>query len=220
MNQSISESKFIIPFLLSLSHIDLLNINVYLSNILLIPSIYFIYLIQENVQNWDSQKYKYKTTLLYLLYGILAIFIIGIIISSIHHIFMFSNYTSIIEFGNLDYKLTAPLITFIVVVLMLIYTIYNYYCINHKLYHIYNPIFIAGITLCIIGFFVYLYRKFRLPNRTTDESKYIYIILHILFHYLTYTGILLIILLYYFQYENIYKVMFEDKNYCKKSINK
>ena len=218
MNHTISDSKFIIPFLLSLNHIDLLNINVYLSNILLLPSIYFIYLIQHNVQKWDSKIHKYKTTFLYFLYAILVIFIIGIFISTIHHIFMFSDYTSIIEFGNIDYKITAPLITFTILVLVLIYSIYNYYCTNHKQRHIYNPIFITGITLCILGFLVYLYRRNRLPNRTTAEAKYIYIILHILFHYLTYTGILLIILLYYFQYENIYKVMFEDKNYCKKKV--
>lgn len=186
--------------------IDLLNINVYLTNILLIPSIIFIYLIIQNITYMNDNCYKCKQDYLHLWTFIFIFFIISFIISTIHHIFMFSNYIILNKIGNIDYKFTAPFIAFIILILTIIYSIFikdTQYTCNK-----YYTIFVISIIFNLFGLSIYFLRKCVLPRKITNQEKILYTLIHTCFHYITYTGILLLIFLHYLNYEYIYKTIY------------
>ena len=195
----------LLEFCNKISLIDLLNINVYLSNILLIPSIIFTLFIIYGIDCLNSEIYKCKMCYLVFWIYILVCFLIGIIISTIHHIFMFSNLKNIKNIGKLDPLITAPSIAINIIILTIIYYIYikDYNCKAE-----YKLIFLISIILNISGLSVHFLRTILLPCKKTLEEQIIYTIFHICFHYITYTGILLLIILYYLNYENIYKTIY------------
>ena len=188
-----------------LNLIDLLNINVYLSNILLIPSIILTLFIINGINNLNYDIYKCKLYYLYIWIYICLCFIIGIMISCIHHIFMFSNSENIKDIGRLDHIMTAPSIAINILILTIIFYIY---ILKSSCKNEYKLIFIISVILNIIGLGVYILRKIFLPCRKTLNEQIVYTIFHICFHYISYTGILLLIILYYLNYENIYNIIY------------
>lgn len=179
--------------------IDILNTNVYLSNILLLPSIILIYQIINNIHNWNIDFYKCKYFYETFWIFVLIIFILAFAVSCIYHINMFTNNERLKIIGSWDYKLTAPLLTIIVIILSILYYQLNY---NSNEY---NLIFIISVIFNLVGLSIYFSRmcllKFYIVNK---RDNVLYLINHIFFHYITYTGILLIIVLFYIDYENIY----------------
>ena len=179
--------------------IDILNTNVYLSNILLLPSIILIYQIINNIHNWNIDFYKCKYFYETFWIFVLIIFILAFAVSCIYHINMFTNNERLKIIGSWDYKLTAPLLTIIVIILSILYYQLNY---NSNEY---NLIFIISVIFNLVGLSIYFSRmcllKFYIVNK---RDNVLYLINNIFFHYITYTGILLIIVLFYIDYENIY----------------
>ena len=179
--------------------IDILNTNVYLSNILLLPSMILIYQIINNIHNWNIDFYKCKYFYQTFWIFVLIIFISAFAVSCIYHINMFTNNERLKIIGSWDYKLTAPLLTIIVIILSILYYQLNY---NSNEY---NLIFIISIIFNLVGLSIYFSRRYLfLPMIINKRDNVLYLINHIFFHYITYTGILLIIVLFYIDYENIY----------------
>lgn len=195
----------ILEYCSKINLIDLLNINVYLSNILLIPSIIIIIFIIYGIYNLNSEIYKCKKYYLIFWIYIMSCFIIGTIISTIHHLFMFSKFKNIKNVGKLDFLLTAPIIAINITILTIIFCIYlqKYNCNSEC-----KLIFLISFILNLTGLSVHFLRKILLPCKKTLEEQIIYTIFHICFHYITYTGILLLIILHYINYENIYKILY------------
>tara|TARA_B000000565_G_C23761549_1_gene368583 strand:+ start:278 stop:640 length:363 start_codon:yes stop_codon:yes gene_type:complete len=115
---------------------------------------------------------------------------------------MYTNNNILKKIGSWDYKLTAPLLTIIVIILTIIYSQTNLLISNSKYY----LIFIISIVFNLVGLSIYFSRRYLfLTNIKNKRDNVLYLINHIFFHYITYTGILLIILLFYLDYEYIYK---------------
>ena len=131
--------------------IDILNTNVYLSNILLLPSIILIYQIINNINNWNIDFYKCKYFYQSFWIFVLIIFISAFTISSIYHINMFTNNERLKIIGSWDYKLTAPLLTIIVIILTIIYSQTNLLLTDSK----YHLIFIISIIFNLVGLSIY-----------------------------------------------------------------
>ncbi len=185
--------------------IDILNTNVYLSNILLLPSIIFIYQIIFNINKWNIDLYQCKYFYQGFWIFVLMVFILAFLISCIYHINMYTNNIIFKKIGSLDYKLTAPLLTTIVIILTIIYSQTNILLTNNK----YNLVFIISIIFNLVGLSIYFTRRYLfLPNITNKRDNILYLINHIFFHYITYTGILLIIVLFYLDYEYIYRTIY------------
>ena len=185
--------------------IDILNTNVYLSNILLLPSIIFIFQIIYNINNWNIDLYKCKYCYQAFWIFVLLIFLSAFFISNVYHTSMYTNNNLFKSIGSWDYKLTAPLLTIIVIVLTIIYSQTNLLLSNSK----YKLIFIISIIFNLVGLSIYFSRICLLePYIVNKRDNVLYLINHIFFHYITYTGILLIILLFYLDYEYIYKIIY------------
>ena len=173
---------------------------------MLIPSIILIFIIIFNIQKLDI--YIYKCKIIYLIFWIyiLLSFIIGLIISTLYHLYLFSDNMILQKIGKLDPLLTAPIIGINIILLSLIY--FLYLLDDNLLINKNNIIFILLLIFNIIGLCVHKIRKILLPIRNTLNEKIIYTIFHICFHYTVYTGILLLIILYYLNYKNIYNSIF------------
>lgn len=199
-------------FLSDMNHIHLFNINVYFTNILLLPIIFFVYILYNNILKWDIKKYKYKKYCLLFCKIFIILLIICFIISTLHHSTMFTNYNKLIKIGKLDSYLFAPLIGIFTLILYIIYIIFlikNKQYNNNKL-----SIFIVSLILSILGIIIFIYKKKIIPkNNATEIQHYIYICLHIMFHYLSYTGVILLIILYIFNKEQMYRILItKDQN--------
>ena len=197
-----------IPYFIKQSNlVEMLNMNVYLSNILLLPSIIFIYLIINEINNWNIDNYNCKFFYMYMWIFVLVTYTFAFIISTIYHYFMFSDNKFLKLVGKLDYKITAPLLTIVVIILSILY--YNTYLFDKN--NNYWIIFILSVIFNLTGLSLYFCREYiLLPKIKNNKDLIIYLINHICFHYVTYTGILLITVLLYLHYENIYKCIYID----------
>lgn len=193
-------------FLNNMNHIHLFNINVYFTNILILPIIFFIYILYNNILKWDIKKYKYKKYFLLFCEIFILLLIICFIISTLHHSTMFTNHTKLIKIGMLDSYLFAPLIAIFTLILYIIYIIF---LVKKKEYNINKlGIFIVSLILSILGIIIFIYKKKIIPkNDSTQIQKYIYICLHIMFHYCSYVGVILLIILYIFNIEQMYRTI-------------
>ena len=189
--------------------IDILNTNVYLSNILLLPSIVFIYQIILNINNWNIDLYKCKYFYKGFWIFVLFVFVLAFIMSCIYHINMYTKNSMLKKIGSWDHKLTAPLLTITVLILTVIYSQTDILLTNSKLY----LVFIISLIFNLVGLSIYFTRRYLfLPNIINKRDTILYLINHIFFHYITYTGILLIIILFYLDYEYIYKSIYIYSN--------
>lgn len=199
-----------------MNYIDLININVYLSNILLIPSIVLIYLIYHNSLKFENSIYQQEYSLYWFI--IFIIFSIGFILSSIHHFFMFSDYSILKKIGKIDSKISAPILSIILIFLNFIYLNFSLSdCPSSNVYAT-IPIFIIAVTLLLIGGFVFIIKKIAMKTNKciTNDNTCCYLSAHTFFHYTAYTGALLTFLLFYNENKNIYKYVFQNE-YCSNS---
>tara|TARA_B100001758_G_C18416996_1_gene621075 strand:- start:30627 stop:31298 length:672 start_codon:yes stop_codon:yes gene_type:complete len=214
---------------MKLKILDILNANVYLTNILTIPIIVLTYLIKNDIQNWKRKaEYTNNSWNLSHLYEYLWvtyfwITVIAFILSNMYHLNMFSKFSIWKQIGILDVKFSAPLSFIIMVLLIIMYYIYLHNTSEKETNEQKNlkkatvPIYRLGIFFIIIGLIAFISKLFVykhnyydasiLLNTTRDQA--LWTSGHIFFHYMCYTGGLLIVLLYYIENKDIYRTINE-----------
>ena len=203
-----------------MDHLNLLNANVYLTNLLLIPSIVFSYLIIDRIHRWQGDVDRTQADIYANIWlAIMWILIVGVILSNIHHLFMFTRNRLLIRIGNIDSKFTAPLIALLLLTLNVFYIIYLASPCNSphgQLKVMTKPIYIVSAVLSIMGVVAFIARKALVRKGTALSSlkdKSLYITGHTFFHYTVYTGAMLLFMLYYVENKDIYLSLFE-KHKC------
>lgn len=187
----------------------LFNANVYLTNMLLLPCVIFAILTYSNTLYWSPKVPIYST------FWLIISFILGLttIFSNVHHIYMFGKNQMMQQIGNIDKKM-APFLGIIIVFLNLLYMKYLYdSCenINNDLKNITIPIYIISLIYSSIGLLSFFIKKKFLP-KSHDLYESLYITAHTFFHYMTYSGMILLFLLYYVENQDIYSAIFDK---CK-----
>ena len=203
-----------------MKHLHLLNANVYLTNLLLIPSIVFSYLIVQRIHTWGTEvDTKQANIYANIWVAIMCILIVSVILSNIHHLFMFSKNKLLIKIGNIDSKITAPLLALLILCLNIVYIKYLVGPCNPphgQLKMMTKPIYIISAILSSMGVIAFILRK-RLVSKgsvlSTVKNKSLYITGHTFFHYMVYTGTMLLFLLFHVENKDIYLSLFE-KDKC------
>ena len=98
--------------------IDIINSNVYITNLLLIPCVIFSILIHNNISTW-TQPLNMNTVDIYSLIWlfITILLIIVVIFSNIFHMYMFTNNKFMKKIGQVDIKYTAPFLGIVVFII-------------------------------------------------------------------------------------------------------
>ena len=207
--------------------LTILNANVYLTNILTIHIIILTYLITQDISSWKRKdKYTSTTWSLNHLYEYLWnvyfwIVLVAFILSNLYHLNMFTKYTIWKQLGKLDAQVSAPLTFLIMLFLIIMYYIYLHNT-NHsqskdqtRLKQATIPIYRLGIFFIVVGGLSWIVKKYfynykyfdSIQVLTTTKDQALWTSGHIFFHYMCYTGGLLIVLLYYIDNKNIYKTI-------------
>lgn len=207
--------------------LEILNANVYLTNILVLPSIILTYLISNDIKSWQ-RKDKYKDTTWsaahvyeYFWDTYFWITVIAFILSNLYHVHMFADFSLLKQIGRLDGIISAPLNFVIMVVLIIMYYVYLHNTNkkntekDNELKKATVPIFRLGIFFIIIGGISWILKKgyynYHYYDSTaalkTAKDQAIWTSGHIFFHYMCYTGGLLIVLLYYIENKDIYMTL-------------
>jgi len=210
---------------IDLKTLKYINKNTFYTNVLLIHIIvlfgiitYKLY-ISNNI-NTDNHAYK-----LFFLFCFIILFF-GTIISTIYHYTMYNNNNTLFKkilknIGLLDRYLTAPLIFLIFTILVINYIVYYSKEDTEEQQKQQNIelliIFILGIIYSIIGIIFYIYKskyKFLSIDFITNSVNFGRVndtILHTIFHFTTYVGLLLILFVYYIKFDDITE-WFEKNN--------
>ena len=214
--------------------INIVNSNVYGTNLLLIPGMIISLLIVMDINIWSKNK-DYsdneidKTKILsykIIWYSLAFIFFITIFFSTIYHFSMFGNNNILRKLGSIDYKYTAPFLGLILFFMNIMYIIYIFYdCKNEEYYEIkfkYKTIYLISLLCTLVGSSVFIlkkyfgYRGYSSFRSNTFIHKIKYIASHTFFHYTGYTGISILMILYFLENNNIYNFYF--KNDCNIKI--
>lgn len=219
---------------MKLKILDILNANVYLTNIISIPIIILIYLIVQDIKQWKTKdkdresdtKLHYTHLYEYLWNIYLWTSIIAFILSNMYHLNMFSNNQILKQIAILDDKISAPFTGFIMLLLIILYYIYLHNTSGketeeqEQLKKATVPIYYIGIFFIIVGGIAFIskalfyrhnyYNAFDVLKTVKDQA--IWTSGHIFFHYMCYTGGLLIVLLYYIENKQIYQTLKKVKN--------
>jgi len=213
---------------IDLNLLKYINKNTFYTNILLIPIIVLFGIITNKLYifnniNTDNSAYK-----LFFLFCFIILFF-GTIISTIYHYTMYNNNNTLFKIilkniGLLDRYLTAPLIFLIFTILVINYFIYYSKKDTEKQLEQQKQqnielliIFILGVIYSIIGLIFYIYKskyKFLSIDFITNSVNFERIndtILHTIFHFTTYVGLLLILFVYYINFDDISE-WFEQNN--------
>ena len=214
--------------------LDILNANVYLTNIISIPIIILINLIVQDIKEWKTKdkdresdtKLHYTHLYEYLWNIYLWTSVIAFILSNMYHLNMFSNNKFLKNIAILDARVSAPFTGFIMLLLIILYYIYLHNTSGketeeqEKFKKATVSIYYIGIFFIIIGLFSFIVKKlmykysyydaFNVLSTVKDQA--IWTSGHIFFHYTCYTGGLLIVLLYYIENKDIYETLKKVKN--------
>lgn len=212
--------------------LDILNTNVYLTNIISIPVIILIYYIVQDINTWKSKdndndnNLHYTHLYEYLWKFYLLLSVIAFILSNMYHLNMFSNNTFLKKIAILDSIFSAPLTFIIMILLIILYYIYLHNTSGketqeqEQLKKASVPIYRIGIFFIMVGCIVFLLKAKiyqhnyydALDTLKTVKDQAIWTSGHIFFHYMCYTGGLLIVLLYYIENKQIYQTLKKFKN--------
>ena len=199
-----------------MDYINLLNANVYLTNLLLVPSIVFSYLIVVRIYAWQGDVDEQQANVYAGIWlTIICILTVGVVLSNIHHLFMFSKNRFLNCIGDIDSKFTAPLIALLLLALNVFYIIYLVSPCNSphgQLKVMTKPIYIVSAVLSVMGIIAFIVRKLLVRKGSALSSlkdKSLYITGHTFFHYTVYTGAMLLFMLYYVENKDIYISIFE-----------
>ena len=224
--------------------IEIVNANVYGTNLLLVPAMVICLLVVEDINIWSNYKDEnenvdefhiniYKS----IWYILSFIFLITIFFSTVYHFSMFSKYNILRQIGKIDYKYTAPLLGFILLIMNLMYIYYIIYNCKEKnknendvLYIMennnkYRSIYYISLACTLFGSISYVIqsiygytgRKYTGLRSNTFIHKIKYISSHTFFHYVGYTGISILMILYYLENKEIFEYYFIKK--CYKNID-
>jgi len=204
--------------------IELMNANVYLTNIMLLPCILFIVLIIRNIQKWKNNSGLVIQQFYFLCfwYCYLFVFIVGIVLSCLYHYYMFEERPVIHKIAKLDPHFSAPLLCIFGGVLFILYYLYlQHPCSNiiPSIKRITVPIYYIALIFSTLGVLSYVARKKWYPE--WNENNYFkcrFLCMHIFFHYMTYTGSILLLLLYYIEIRPIFKAFFQTYDTCSDII--
>lgn len=196
--------------------IKLTNKNLYWTNILLIPSIIIILLIVLDIYNWKDIAFQDKSTYLYIWSGFFVYMIMVFILSSVFHYTYFIDSHILKSIGKLDVY-TAPLLFIILLTINIIYVSFiRSNCNTSRSSKKIDPLYIISSGFSILGSISWITKRI-LYNGYTKKGlihKLKWIQTHSFFHYVTYTGILLFLSLYYIENIKIYKYLFVNKEKC------
>ena len=190
-----------------------LNRNVYLTNILLIPSAITSFVIYD-----DSKKMKGNTlneeiyTYFWLFLSIYILLVIGA--SNFHHLFMFSDVRLRLPKAYRLDTITAPIFGLIMSALSLFYGKFLFTkCkdVDNK----YPTLYYTAISFMTLGSTVFLLKRLFMKGFREKGLMYKikYLESHTFFHYISYTGVMMMLFLFMFENELIFKTLFTD--YCK-----
>ena len=194
--------------------IKYLNRNVYLTNILLLPSAITSFAIYE-----DSKKMENDTvaeniyTYFWLFLSLYTILVIGA--SNIHHILMFSDRRfSLPKTYNVD-TITAPVFGLIMTGLTILYG--KFLLIKcHEGENKYPLMYFSAVIFMAVGTLVFILKRIFMKGFREKGLLYKikYLESHTFFHYISYTGVMMMLFLFMFENKLIFKTLFTD--YCKK----
>ena len=212
---------------MKISIIEILNANVYLTNIITLPVIVMTFLIAYNIRHWNSKETQTEFgftrrqwyEFLWGLYFIIVV--IGFIMSNIYHLNMFTDNTFWKWVGSMDEKVSAPLLACIMALLCVLYFIYLTHTSSKQtkqeliLKKETIPLYVIGIFFICVGVISYLVKRrfyymqyYAMNSEIKSMRDYaIWTSAHIFFHYMSYTGGLLIVMLYFIQNKNIYRTL-------------
>ena len=201
--------------------IDVVNRNVWATNILLIPALIYNIMIIRDINTWEidasstgrflGSKPKFYESLWWCL---AVLIVIVIVFSTLWHVFMFFSDSSVPflkKMGALDYKFVAPLFTFVTILLNIIYIVFlnskNTHTYDHSILYIVAAIFqIIGFTTYILKHFVY----YPTYNRRGFLKKIKWAHAHTFFHYISYTGVSLLLSVFYLDNKEIFNTYFTN----------
>ena len=151
-------------------------------------------------------------------YSLSILFSLTILFSTIYHYNMFSKNNILIKIGSIDYRFTAPLLFTILVLMNIFYIKFlNTDCKfnNVKCTRKYSDIYYLSLIISIIGTIIFFIKKllYRGYSKRSFLFKVKYLTGHTFFHYVAYTGISFILMLYYIENRNIFDLFFTD--HCK-----
>jgi len=196
--------------------IKLTNKNLYWTNILLIPSIIIIFLIVLDIYNWKDISFQDKSTYLYIWSGFFVYMILVFVLSSLYHYTYFIDSHILKSIAKLDVY-TAPLLFIILLIINIIYV--SFIRSNCNIRHIsknIDPLYIISSGFSILGSISWITKRILYKGYTKKGLIYKlkWIQTHSFFHYVTYTGVLLFLSLYYIENIQIYKYLFVNKEKC------
>ena len=190
----------------------LVNKNVYYTNILLLPSILFCIISIIDMHQWDIYILKSHNYYIYISiwYLLLIQLIITTFFSTLHHKFYYSKNDKIKKIGKIDYIITAPIMGIVIFILSFLYFIFlNTIPSNIKNY---KDLYLVAMLYIISGSFIFIYKKIFYKGWSKKDIikriKYLYS--HTFFHYISYTGISLITLIYYLNNNEIFNFYFNS----------
>jgi hypothetical protein len=199
--------------------INITNRNVYLTNFLLIPALMYSLLGIHDIKNWkDIPKDDNLQKYLYIWYFFAGLLTSVIFFSSIYHNLMYNTVNTTLRIiGNMDHLFTAPLFSIIILIMNFIYILFLLNCeSSENSYVLYFVTFVFNI----IGFCSYIFKRFITTIEDQGRGRYLqkinYFMSHTFFHYMAYTGVTLLMTLYYIDNKNIYKGLF--LNECIKNL--
>jgi hypothetical protein len=194
--------------------IKYLNRNVYLTNILLLPSAITSFAIYEDSKKMPQESVEEKLyTYFWLFLSLYIILVIGA--SNIHHILMFSDTRFRLPRTYKVDTITAPIFGLIMAGLSILYGKFLYTkC--HEGENKYPLMYFSALIFMIIGTLVFVLKRIFMKGFREKGLLYKikYLESHTFFHYISYTGVMMMLYLFMFENKLIFKTLFTD--YCKK----
>lgn len=201
--------------------IGILNANVYGTNLLLVPGLIFSIYILIDLNHLKKENTVDETKLFnysLIWYFLTVLFSLTIIFSTIHHYNMFGKNNILIKIGSIDYRITAPLLFTILVIMNFYYMKFLFSDCkfnNANKYSKYLNIYFLSLIISVFGSIIFFVERllFKGYTRRSFLFKVNFLAGHTFFHYIAYTGISFILLLYYIENRSIFDLYFTDK--CK-----
>ena len=198
------------------SIVKLVNRNVFLSNFLLLPAIYYCAMGIHNINGWGLEETRELSIWRGFWIFMLILIILVFIFSMLYHGVMFRKNGRFIKLiSKIDYLITAPLMAFSCIFLFFNYIIYSYLRggMDCNVSVLSNEIFGMAALYLIFTFFYYLIkRKLHMGYKKKNViKKVIFLVGHTFFHYIGHTGITLLILVYLLENKNMFNTYFLKK---------
>ena len=198
------------------SIVKLVNRNVFLSNFLLLPAIYYCAMGIHNINGWGLEETRELSIWRGFWIFMLILIILVFIFSMLYHGVMFRKNGRFIKLiSKIDYLVTAPLMAFSCIFLFFNYIIYSYLRggMDCNVSVLSNEIFGMAALYLIFTFFYYIIKsKLHMGYKKKNViKKVIFLVGHTFFFFIVHTGITLLILVYLLENKNMFNTYFLKK---------